>query len=98
MIKSNNGNVQLNGTFEELLTDFTMITRAIFECMTENHGIEAEEVKADLLKALEDGFKDSSELIDELYETAPEVIKTLLTALDALADHFTKDDKKEGEK
>lgn len=95
MIKTERGNTQLMGNLGDLLTDFTIITQSMFECMTDDQKFEADEAKKMLTRSFERGFKNTSEIINEMDDKVPEVVKAILNAL---ADHFTNEDEKEGEK
>lgn len=65
MIKTKKGNVTLNGTGAELLTDFTMIAKSLVKEMGKE-GLTEEQAKEELKKCVDRALMTDKELVKEL--------------------------------
>lgn len=72
MIKSNKGEVTLNGDNFELEMDLALIVRTFIDC-NEEHGVDF--MKKRVMKAVEMGFMDEEEFDKRINEIIKETLK-----------------------
>ena len=74
MIKTNNGGTCINGSLAELLADYTLITKALYEALTGDAEMSVSEEKAKQLirGAMENGLMDEDALDEKIAKLAKE--------------------------
>lgn len=82
MIKSNMGEVEINGTTTIILADFSVLTKGIVESLTENYG------KDDAKEMVEESYKRG--LMSE-NEIRKETLDILSDILEILKNHIKED-------
>lgn len=95
MIKCDKGDIILKGAGTELLGDLSALVHAMYEALTEKAGGDPDEVKSDIVQAVELGFKSRPELEDEARKALAGLFDLLGKAVDKLSDKLNSD-KKEG--
>ena len=95
MIKVDKGSVEIHGQRPLVMAELTTLVHALYHnILTEHDGMSPEEAKAQINRAIENGFMTD----EQAKEKAKELIGKSITAiLDALMDGITKEHGKDDE-
>jgi precorrin isomerase len=81
MIKAKKGKVEINGTGAEIITDFTMIAKGLYDDITKEYG---EEFAKDILtNAFELAFLSKEELEKRAKSKVSELLKRIVEDLES---------------
>ena len=79
MIKVNRGNIEINGNYATVLSEYTVLTRNLNEALRDKLG--AEESRKNLERCFNDAFKTVDELEAEVMKLLKETNKQTTKAL-----------------